>query len=194
MVVKLPKVEVNVSDELLRRISGAIPEEAVPDLIEAALTEWVSWLDGSFRPMSISELEMRRVFELYDRILVDEVPSAERLGELLELPMGRARYVMQNLAYRHGGLLRRRRSRTILDALEGAQWSERGDHCVVTIDPGCRNLMDRTIRSLAAQGELESTVSGEFTLEGVRYEMGPNHHEALTNAFGEDTSRAQPVS
>lgn len=183
-----------IPEELLQRIPEAIPEESVPELVVAAFAEWVAWLDGSFRPMSVSELEMRRVFSLYDRILVDEVPSAERLGELLDLPMGRARYVMQNLAYRHGGLLRRRRTRAILDALEGARWSEQRDNCVVTIDPGCQNLMDRTIRTLATQGELESIVSGESTLEGVRYEMGPNHHEALTNAFGEGTSRAQPIN
>jgi hypothetical protein len=188
----LRKLEVNVSEELLRRISEAIPEEAVPDLIEAALTEWVGWLDGSFRPMSISELEMRRVFELYDRILVDEAPSAERLGEVLEMPMGRARYMMQNLAYRHGGMLRQRRARAILKALDEGHWSARRDSCAVTIDPGFRELMDRTIRSLAAQGNLESIVSGDLTLEGVRYEMGPNHHEALTEAFREEAANTRP--
>ena len=113
---------------------------------------------------------------------------------MLELHSGRARYVMQNLAYRHGGMLRRRRARAIIDALEGAEWTEQRDNCVVTIDPGCRELMDRTIRSLAAQGELESIVNGESTLEGVRYDMGPNHHEALTKAFGADTGSTRPGS
>jgi hypothetical protein len=185
------QISVNIPEEVMERIPGAIPEESVRDLIAAAFDEWVAWLDGSFRPMSISELEMRRVYELYDRILVDEAPSAERLGEVLELPMGRARYVMQNLAYRHGGMLRRRRARAISDALEGAQWSEQHDSYVVMIDPSCRELMDRTIRSLAAQGDLESVVSGESTLEGIRYDMGLNHHEALTRAFRDGTGSAQ---
>src|SRR5215216_2101712 len=125
------QLTVDIPEELLKRMPGTIPEESVPDLIAAAFAEWVAWLDGSFRPMSISELEMRRVFELYDRVLVDEAPSAERLGEVLELPMGRARYVMQNLAYRHGGMLRGRRARAISEALESAEWSEQHDNCVV---------------------------------------------------------------
>lgn len=134
---------------------------------------------------------MQRVFELYDRILIDEAPSAERLGEVLEMPMGRARYMMQNLAYRHGRMLRRRRAQALLKALEAGRWSARRDSCTVTIDPGLRELMDRTMRSLTAEGKLESIVSGELTLEGVRYEMGPNHHEALIEAFNDETGSAR---
>jgi hypothetical protein len=52
--------------------------------------------------------------------------------------------------------------------------------------------MDRTIRSLAAKGVLESTVSGELALEGIRCDMGPNHHEALTKAFREENGHAGP--
>ena len=48
-----------------------------------AFEEWVSWSDGSFRPMSISELETQRIFRIYDRLLVEDVPSAEHLGERL---------------------------------------------------------------------------------------------------------------
>jgi PAS domain-containing protein len=188
------QIKVDIPDELLEHIAQSIPEENLPELIVAAFGEWVAWFNGSFRPMSISELETRRVFDLYDRVLVDEVPSAERLGELLGLPMGRARYVMQNLAYRHGRLLRRRQAQAVLSALNGGKWSNDGDSCVVTVDPGCRDLMDRTIRGLAAQGRLESIVRGRTTLEGVRYEMGPNHHAALTEAFGKEAGDRHPGS
>ncbi len=180
------RIEINIPEYLLENIAESIPEADTPDLIEAAFAEWVAWFDGSFRPMSISELETRRVFDLYDRVLVDEVPSAERLGELLGLPMGRARYVMQNLAYRHGRLLRRRQAQAVLSSLNGGRWSDDGNSCVVVVDPGIRDLMDRTIRGLAAQGKLESIVRGETTLEGLRYEMGPNHHKALTEVFGNE--------
>jgi hypothetical protein len=104
------------------------------------------------------------------------------LGGLLELPMGRARYLMQTLAYRHGRLLRERRAEHIRGALEAAEEDEQGRPFVV-IDPGCRDVFDRTARALHAENKISSGLKGEVVLEGVRYEMGEGHLEALKEAF-----------
>ena len=39
---------------------GATPGERLPLLIAAAFEEWARWMEGSFRPTSISELETSR--------------------------------------------------------------------------------------------------------------------------------------
>ena len=43
--------------------------------------------------------------------------------------------------------------------------------------------MDRTVRGLAAEEKLSSLVEGTATVEGVRYDLGPGHHQTLTEAF-----------
>jgi hypothetical protein len=139
-------------------------------------------MEGSFCPTSISELETNRAHELYSRHFLEEIPSADHLGGLLLLPMGRARYLMQALAYRHGRMLRKRRAAHIRGALEAAEVDEQGRPFVV-IDPGCRDVFDRTARALHAENKISSGLKGEVVLEGVRYEMGEGHLEALKEAF-----------
>lgn len=179
----MPKIEMEISDDVWERVRRIVPEDRVQDLIGMAFEEWVSWSDGSFRPMSISELETQRIFSIYDRLLIENVPSADHLGELFGLPMGRARYIAQSLAYRHGNLVRERQARAILGALENGRWSGSGDNCVVVIDRSCQALMDRTINGLAAEENLGSIVQGTSTVQGVRYDLGPGHYETLTEAF-----------
>ena len=161
---------------------GASPDERLPGLVSAAFEEWVRWMEGSFRPTSISELETSRAYELYERLFVEEMPSADHLGGLLLLPMGRARYLMQALAYRHGRMLEERRVAHIRGALEAAEEDDEGRPFVV-IDPACRDVFDRTVRALRARNRIRSGLEGEVVLEGVRYEMGENHLEALKEAF-----------
>lgn len=181
----MPKIEIEVSEDVWERARKFMPEDRIPDLIGLALEEWVAWSDGSSRPMSISELETQRIFGIYHRLLVDKVPSANHLGELLGLPMGRARYIAQSLAYRHGSLIRERQARAILGALNGGRWSDTGDNCIVIIDRGCQTFMDRTISGLAAEEKLSSLVQGTSTLQGIRYDLGPGHHETLLATFQE---------
>lgn len=185
--VSMKRVTVDIPEVVWEAAAAFIPEEATPEerlpaLVAAAFEEWVRWMEGSFRPTSISELETRRAFELYDRLFLEELPSADHLGGLLLLPMGRARYLMQALAYRHGGMLRERRAEHIRGALEAAEEDERGRPFVV-IDAGCRDIFDRTARALRAENKMKSGLEGEVVLEGVRYEMGEGHLEALKEAF-----------
>ena len=89
---------------------------------------------------------------------------------------------MQTLAYRHGRLLRERRAEHIRRALEAAGEDEQGQPFVV-IDPACRDIFDRTARALHAENKISSGLNGEVVLDGVRYEMGEGHLEALKQAF-----------
>ncbi len=179
----MPRVEIEIADDVWERARRIVPEDRIRDLIGMAFEEWVSWSDGSFRPMSISELETQRIFSIYDRLLTEDVPSADHLGTLFGLPIGRARYIAQSLAYRHGNLIRERQARAILGALENGRWSEAGDNCVVIIDRNCQALMDRTISGLAAEEKLNSLVQGTSTVQGIRYDLGPGHHETLVETF-----------
>ncbi len=183
--------EVEITVKIPRRVwegaaafvpEGAAPEERLPGLVSAAFEEWVHWMEGTFRPTSISELETSRAYDLYDRLFTEEMPSADHLGGLLLLPMGRARYLMQALAYRHGRMLRERRAKHIWGALEAAEVDDQG-RPYVTIDAGCRDLFDRTAHALRAEDKMKSGLEGEVVLEGVRYEMGEGHLEALKEAF-----------
>jgi hypothetical protein len=79
-------------------------------------------------------------------------------------------------------MLKERRAKHIRGALEAAKEDEQGRPFVV-IDPGCRDIFDRTARDLRAQGKMKSGLEGEVVLEGVRYEMGEGHLEALKEAF-----------
>jgi hypothetical protein len=184
---RMKRVTVDVPEEVWVAAAAfvpdaATPEERLPALLAAAFEEWVRWMEGSFRPTSISELETSRAHELYEHLFVEEVPSADHLGGLLLLPMGRARYLMQALAYRYGQMLRERRAEHIRRALEASEEDDQGRPFVV-IDPGCRDIFDRTVRALRAQNKIESGLEGEVVLEGVRYGMGEGHLEALKDAF-----------
>ena len=43
--------------------------------------------------------------------------------------------------------------------------------------------MDKTISGLAAEEKLNSLVQGTSVVQGVRYDLGPGHHETLVETF-----------
>jgi hypothetical protein len=173
------QLQLNISQETLDRLAQVLdqPEDALPALALAALDEWVGWLSGDLRPMSITELETERILKLYDTVLPDQLPSVDNLGRLLGLPMGRARYIIQNMAYRRGRFLFQRQLRDTLRALHDGQW--RDDTCTVLVDRGCQQIVDRTLADLLANRRISSTVAGVAVLDGVRYVLGAGHHRAL---------------
>jgi hypothetical protein len=175
----MPDLLLNVPQDLLDRLEGTIPEKEknTSALALAALEEWVDWLTGDSRPMSVSELETERIYRLYDRVLKRELPSVGGLGRLLNLPMGRARYIVQSLAYRRGRFLLERQVREILRGLEQGKWSN--ETCTVVVDRGCQALIDRIQSDLEANSKIKSTVTGVATLDGIRYKLGKNHHSEL---------------
>jgi hypothetical protein len=173
-------IHINVSQEIFDNLKNLIPEptdDIVANLALAALQEWMDWLSGDSRPMSISELEIERIYKIYEKVLTKQFPSVDRLGKIFQMPMGRARYIIQSLAYRRGRFLFKRQLIEISEAL--GQLKE--PPYVIVIDRGCQSIIDRSFNDLLAKKQIVSTVSGVMTVDGVRYEMGKNHCEALSN-------------
>ena len=176
----MPQIQLDVPQATLDRLARVVnkPQEALPALALAALDEWVGWLSGDSRPMSMTELETGRILQLYTTVLPDQLPSVDNLGRLLGLPMGRARYIIQNLAYRQGRFLFERQLRDTLRALQAGEWA--GETCTVLVDRGCQTIIDRTLADLLANKRISSTVAGVVVLDGVRYALGKGHHKALS--------------
>lgn len=102
----------------------------INELRSLAFEEWVNWLNGSYRPTSISENTSDRIFEIYTHIKGD-IPRIEELVNYFNIPSGRAKYVIS--ALRYGGYpklqeLTRRKLKKVLEE----EVSEKEDHENVT--------------------------------------------------------------
>jgi hypothetical protein len=181
----MPKIEIEIRKDIWDQLKNVVPEDAIPKLAAAALQEWAGWLGGTSRPTTITELEIARIFEIYDTALQDEFPSVDHLGQQFSMPMGRARYIVQSLEYRRGRFMQQRQIRAISHALEDGQWSQDRKNCVITIDRSSQTFIDRIIGDLHANSKIGSIVKGTATLDGVRYELGDGHHKQLTAKFKE---------
>lgn len=181
----MPSVTIDIPDDVWEELQCCVPSQAVPQLAQAALREWTAWLSGGFRPMSMSELETERIFALYNTVLTDELPSVNDLGQRFGLPMGRARYIVQSLAYRHGRFVQERQLRTILAALNEGRWSDDRSTVVIVVDRSSAAILDRALSDLHANKRVASIVRGVTTASGERYDLGSNHHKALREEFAQ---------
>lgn len=99
---------------LLTRLVG--PGTTAPSLTaaaekikELAFSEWMDWMSGLYRPISISQNNVDRIAKIYGSV-VGDVPTVNDLVDIFNLPIGRARYVISVLKYgshpsfRHGAL------------------------------------------------------------------------------------------
>jgi hypothetical protein len=176
----MPEITIQVPDEVWAQLQRAdLPADAVPQVAVAALREWAGWLSGASRTLSMSELETSRIFTLYNDILIDEMPSVNELGRRFDLPMGRARYIVQSLNYRHGGFLRQRQLDTILEALDNARITPNGETRTIVVDRTSAGIIDRAFNELLAGRRIASLVKGMPVAEGVRYDLGGNHYAVL---------------
>jgi hypothetical protein len=97
--------------------------------------------------------------------------------------MGRARYILQSLAYRKGRFLYKRQIEAITHALDQGQWSDDRKTCTVTLDRGCAAIIDRVFNELLANRRISSVVKGVATLDGIRYDLGSGHQKELKSYF-----------
>lgn len=177
------EVTIRIPEKLFNRLTEYCPEDLLSGFTNAALEEWVGWLDGSSRPMSISEIESQRIFSMYSNVLAEEIPSSDHVGQFFGLPLGRARYIMQVLNYRHGAFIRERQIRHIVNALRDGESSEDGETYSVKVDKSVKKILDQTISGLVADDQFRSTVSGKVALDHVSYEMGERHRTTLLEVF-----------
>ncbi len=72
---------IEIPQDLLNRLQQLLPgEQNNQALAITAMTEWIDWLDGSFRPMTMSEMETRRIAMIYRDVLVDQLPTTNNIG------------------------------------------------------------------------------------------------------------------
>jgi hypothetical protein len=107
------------------------------------------------------------------------MPSVNELGRRFGLPMGRARYIVQSLNYRHGGFLRQRQLDAILEALDNARITPNGETRTIVVDRTSAGIIDRAFNELLAGRRIASLVKGMPVAEGVRYDLGGNHYAVL---------------
>lgn len=94
-------------------------QEAANQVKELAYQELIDWIGGEYRPVTLSELTVNRVANIFGSI-IEEVPTLERIVDAFNLPVGKARYVVSVLNYKkHPGYQRILHEKAI-DTLEGS--------------------------------------------------------------------------
>lgn len=176
-------VEIQISDGQFSKLKTIFGKDMTADFANAAFEEWIAWLDGSRRVMSTTELETERIYIIYQNILTDSIPSAGSIGEIFNLPLGRSQYVVRNLKYKYPKFFRERKISLIIQVLEAGKWSGDKKTCNIEISIECRELLDKTIKGLKADGKINSEVRGNVVFDSIRYELGRGHYEKLLAEF-----------
>lgn len=173
---------IKIPDTLYQQIKGVFGDDALDSFATTAMAELMSWLTAEERPMSISDLETNRIFMLYTHLYKKILPTAEDIGKLFNLPMGRSRYIVQNLNYRHPDFMKRRRIDSIIAALEKNEKSENGTPIVI-IPKECEAYLIAISTELWLSNRAKYTVPSPTSrtklTEGIRIELGINDKEPL---------------
>lgn len=105
-----------------RRATDAEVEEAAQSLMRLAFEEWIDWIRGAYRPLSISENIADRVLKIYAEV-IGEFPDVNALVELFNMPVGRARYLVSVLKYGNQPafkrMVRHKLQAKLIQAIEG---------------------------------------------------------------------------
>lgn len=186
----MPEKTLSLPDVLYERIKGIFGDDAINSFAITAMEELMSWLIAEQRPTSISDLETNRIFTLYRRLYKDLLPTAEDIGKLFNLPMGRSRYIVQNLNYRYPDFMKKRRIAAIRVALEKNEVSEEGLP-VAIIPKECADylLAISTEMVLSNPRQIQTTPSFKRLSEDIRVELGANDRQPLLNRLRAEESK-----
>ncbi|MFX0135376.1 MAG: hypothetical protein ACFFDN_17160 [Candidatus Hodarchaeota archaeon] len=102
-MAQLPIPHIGKIEEFLRKLLGSdISEGRLNESIETfkklALEEWINWINGIYRPSSLSQNSSDRIFNIYTEIKKD-LPKIDELVNLFNIPVGRARYIISSLKW-----------------------------------------------------------------------------------------------
>ena len=119
-VLSMTTLQVEVEDGLVHDAKRLFPHVTDVEAKVAAIAfqEWVGWLRGSERPMTISEQNIQRIISIYSEILKGEKPDTGTLYNKFNFPLGQSRYIIQAISYREAGLLYRMALEDIRAAIE----------------------------------------------------------------------------
>lgn len=176
-------VQINIPDEILEKLQPILGDDVTSDFVAASFQEWMNWLDGSHRVTSITELETERIYTIYGQILKKSIPSANAIGQIFSLPLGKSQYIVRNLKYKHPHFFQERKCALILQSLKSAKREDNNRTFIIEVDIGCQDTLDRVINSLIANHKLRSKPSVAIDFDIARYELGQGHYEALMAEF-----------
>lgn len=184
----MSEITLHMPDNLFNRVANTFGEDALSDFSITAIEELISWLSADQRPTSISELETNRIFLIYNRILKDLLPTAEDIGQSFNLPMGRSRYIVQNLNYRHPEFMKRRRITTIIAALERGEVSDDGLPIAI-IPKECEEYLYNISTEMVLAHLMSTTPTRIKLSESIRVELGANDRDPLLQRLRNDLSK-----
>lgn len=189
----MSQISIEIPDSLLEQVAAYFGGDALPDVVVTALEEFVLWLTAEDRPTSISDLEARRIYNIYQSILPGLLPTGEDIGQTFNLPMGRARYIVQTLSYRYPGFMKKRRLTALISALEKGEVS-REDHLPVAVVPKeCEDYLYSIANELFLEGSIATLPRRMRLSEGIRIEMGINDRQPLLKRLRDDLDKFIPV-
>jgi hypothetical protein len=184
----MPEIRLDLPDAIYNEIANRYGVEALDNFVLAAMGEFISWLAAEERPTSISELETNRIYSIYANLLKDILPTAEDIGQAFNLPMGRSRYIVQNLNYRHPGFMKRRRLTAIIAALELDEVSEDGLPIAI-IPKECDDYLVTLSTELVLARQMES-IPRRFRLsESIRIELGVHDKAPLLKRLRDELKK-----
>jgi hypothetical protein len=184
----MPEITMNLPDGIYNQIANRYGADAVGDFTLAATGELISWLAAEERPTSISELETNRIFSIYANLLKDILPTAEDIGQAFNLPMGRSRYIVQNLNYRYPAFMKRRRLTAIIAALELNELSEDGLPIAI-IPKECDDYLVTLSTELVLARQMESVPRRIRLSESLRIELGVHDKAPLLKRLRDELKK-----
>ena len=184
----MPEMTVNLPDAIYNFVANTFGADAIGEFSIIAMEEFITWLSADERPTSISELETRRIFLIYSRVVKDILPTAEDIGQLFNLPMGRSRYVVQNLNYRHPEFMKKRRIAAIIAALELGEVSDDGLPIAI-IPKECDEYLYSLATEMVLNHLMETTPKRIKLSESIRIELGANDRGPLLQRLRDTLSK-----
>ena len=173
-------LKISVPADLREALDKKLGSGSAQGIAPAAFAEWASWLLATARPVSMSEMEIERVFTLYNEVLTEELPSASHLSGLLQLPIARCRYIVQAISYQHPQLMQQRRLAIVKKAFDAV--TQHGDIYVMDVEPECRQAVDDILSEIADSSGL-AELRGRRHGNLVRYELTPGYYQRLGKAI-----------
>ena len=187
----MPDLHISVPADLRDALDKKLGRGASQAIAHTAFVEWADWLLATSRPVSISAIELERVYALYSSVLKDELPSASHLSALLQLPIARCRYLVQSLSYQYPQLFEQRRLAVLKQALERV--TKKGDIYIMDIDPDCREALDATLGDIADSAGL-AELRGRRHGSSVRYELTSGYYQRLGKELDDRTAALEAAS
>ncbi len=183
----MARIVIDVPDDLATHLDNKLGHKAATPVAQAAFLEWANWLLATSRPLSISEMEIARVYILYRNILLDELPSASQLSARLQLPIARCRYIVQSLGYQYPSLMHAR----LLSVLQSAYKAItiNGELYVMDVHPECDEVLVDLLSRIADSAHL-ADLRGKRHGNVTRYELTTGYYQRLGKAIDDELAAA----